>query len=122
MSDEAKYTRELAESYEEYTPDDLVQGDVKAADIILSGAGEYKRGQLLMSDSDGYFIPATSGGMVTANELCILCEDVTFETDYAETFGYFEGEFNRNRIILPEGESMTVAVAGIMRRHKLYVR
>ena len=124
MADESKagYTKELVEVYEEAVPDELIQDVSTVSEIVLSGAGKYERGTLLMINSDGDFERATSAGIVTSEELCILAENIEFETDYAETFGYFCGTFNASAIILPEEEEMTTAVKAFMRKHKLFVR
>lgn len=112
-------------------PDDLIAGNlgVVYTDLIkLTSAGEFKRGTLLMSNSDGYTI-STLDGVKSADEVCILCDDVTIaDSEFAEVSAYFEGEFNDARVILPfEGEDdnhaeLIEAVRATLRGHKIFLR
>lgn len=112
-------------------PDDLIAGSKGAVytDIVkLATAGEYKRGMLMMAGADGY-VSATQAGLATASGICILCDDVTVgENEYAETAGYFEGEFNDARVIFPfEGEgddhdALVEAIREPLRNAKIFLR
>ena len=85
-------------------PDNLIAGNwgTVYADLVkISAKGEYKRGTLLMSGSNGY-VASTREGLSTADSFCILADDVTVGDDeYAETAAYFQGEFNDARVIFP---------------------
>ena len=123
MSDKAEYKIKLCELEDLVLPDDLVQGEVETGGIYVDGAGKYKRGELLMSNSAKYFVKATESGMSTADELCILSEDLELDDDtIAQSVGYFFGAYNQNRIILPEGMTMTYEVSCILRKHGIYVK
>ena len=112
-------------------PDDLIAGSKGAVytDIVkVSVAGEFKRGTLMMTGTDGY-IPSTQAGLATANGICILSETITVsENEYAETPVYFEGEFNDARIIFPfEGENdnheeLVESVRDVLRKAKIFLR
>lgn len=112
-------------------PDDLIAGSKGAVytDIVkVSAAGEFKRGTLMMTGTDGY-IPSTQAGLSTANGICILSETITVgENEYAETPAYFEGEFNDARIIFPfEGENddheaLVESVRDVLRSAKIFLR
>ena len=112
-------------------PDNLIAGNAGAVyrDIVkISTAGDFKRGTLLMAGADGY-VPATQAGLATASSICILCDDVVIgENEYAETAGYFEGEFNDARVIFPfEGEdddhgALVEAVREPLRKAKIFLR
>ncbi len=112
-------------------PDNLIAGNLGAAyvDVIkVSAKGEYKRGTLLMSGSDGY-VAATKEGLPTAGSICILTDDVAVgEDEYADTTAYFQGEFNDARVIFPfEGEEdsheeLVELVREPLIRHKIFLR
>lgn len=112
-------------------PDDLIAGSKGAVytDIVkISVAGEFKRGTLMMTGTDGY-IPSTQAELSTANGICILSENITVgENEYAETPAYFEGEFNDARIIFPfEGENadhdaLVESVRDVLRKAKIFLR
>lgn len=112
-------------------PDELIAGSKGAVytDIVkVSTAGDYKRGTLMMAGADGY-VSATQAGLATAAGICILCDDVTVgENEYAETAGYFEGEFNDARVIFPfEGENddhdaLVEAIREPLRNAKIFLR
>ena len=80
-------------------PDSLITGSgINCADsVTIETTGEYKRGTLLMkATASAKFVKATKAGLASAVEIAILCDDVTIETgEYADTLGYFTGEFNR---------------------------
>ena len=112
-------------------PDDLIAGSKGAVytDMIkLLGAGDFKRGALLMSDAEGY-INATQAELASAAGICILCDDITIgENEFAEVPAYFEGEFNDARVIFPfetEADDHATIVESIretLRKHKIFLR
>ena len=123
MSDKTEYKMKLSEIEEIPAQDDLVQGDAETGGIYIDGAGVYKRGEVLMSDSNHHFVKATESGMSSADELCILSEDIEIDDEsMAMTTGYFFGTYNQNRIILPEGMSMDVSTWALLRKHGIYIR
>ena len=83
----AKYTQVMQVP----APDDLITGWYTVSYIKLAGTGDILRGTLLMSTSAGTFTPATAEGAATADELCILCDDVLQleEGQTAKTEAYF---------------------------------
>lgn len=128
---EAIYRRQLL-GIEAVPPhDELVQGYggmSQISDIVISQAGEYKRGLLLMSSSNE-FIPATADGMSSATELCILVDDVTVsDGEAAKTAGYFGGEFKASCIRLAyeteddDHDELLLAIAPVLRQHGIYTR
>lgn len=122
----AKYTQIMQVP----APDDLINGWYTAAPITLTGTGDILRGTLLMSTSAGAFTPATESGLASAEELCVLCDEVTGleEGQTARAEGYFSGEFLGARLILSyeTGEtphsSLIDAIKPILRKHKLMVK
>ena len=112
-------------------PDDLISGDrgaVYTDAVKLTSVGEFKRGALLMSGSNGY-VTSTQAGISTASNICILADDVTInENEYAEVAAYFEGEFNDARIILPfetkddDHNELIEAIREPLRAHKIFIR
>ncbi|MBQ7578615.1 MAG: hypothetical protein IJT21_10170 [Synergistaceae bacterium] len=83
-------------------PDNLIASPSGAIHVDLakiSTQGEFKRGTLFMAGADGY-IPATQAGLTTANNFCILCDDITIgENEFIETPAYFEGDFHDSEVI-----------------------
>ena len=112
-------------------PDDLIAGSKGAVyvDLVkIATAGDYKRGTLMMAGADGY-VNATQAGLATASGICILVEDITIgENEYAETAGYFEGEFNDARVIFPfetesdDHDTLVEAVREPLRKSKIFLR
>ena len=112
-------------------PDDLIAGSKGAVyvDLVkIATAGDYKRGTLMMTSADGY-VNATQAGLATASGICILVEDITIgENEYAETAGYFEGEFNDARVIFPfetesdDHDTLVEAVREPLRKSKIFLR
>ena len=112
-------------------PDDLIAGSKGAVfvDIVkISAAGDYKRGTLMMASADGY-VNATQAGLATAGGICILAEDINVgENMYAETAGYFEGEFNDARVIFPfetesdDHDTLVESVREPLRKSKIFLR
>lgn len=101
--------------------DGLVSGVDYVADTVkLAEAGEYERGELLMSGSDG-FVKATAEGVSSAAELAILAQDIIVPSEsYAVVTAYFRGTFSAGRVILPyEGDIEDARPA--MRRHGLFL-
>lgn len=86
-------------------PDNLVAGFSIASHISVKTPGEYSRGMLLMSGSDGFFEKATKAGIKTADEICILASNFGLEDgEYTEAAAYFSGKFSEDAIILPYEE------------------
>ena len=97
-----RYERQLVETAEMMTRDELIVDSPKACIIKISTAGEFKRGTLLMEGTTaGEYVNATAAG--TANKDCvILADDVTISAnEYAEAAAYFAGTFKSDRVILP---------------------
>ena len=94
-----------------YPPDSLVAGPrgISYSEIIkIESVGSFKRGTVLMRVSGSQsFVPSTAEGLANAKEITILCDDIEIaEGEYAECAGYFGGDFNAAKVILPyESES-----------------
>lgn len=121
----AKYTQIMQVP----APDDLIHGWYTAAKILITGEVDLKRGTLMMSSGGNVFVPATSGGLASAEELCILCEDVELEAGLtAQVSGYFSGEFLRSRVILTweteedDHAALIEAIRPELRKHRLMVK
>ena len=125
----SEYKVQLAETENIPAPDDLVQGEYEADEIKLSTAGTYKRGTLLMYDTDtSSYKNATSAGVSSADDVCILCDDVTVPSgDYVITAGYYRGRFRGDAVILPyEQESdnhgtLIAAIKGTLRKQGIFL-
>ena len=76
---------------------------------------------------EGGFVPATSSGLASAAEICILCEDISFTEDTATAEAYFAGKFNPERIILPYEQddddhyALLDAIRSTLRKHGVYL-
>ena len=122
----AKYTQVMQVP----APDDLIPGWYTVSYIKLAGTGDILRGTLLMSTSAGTFTPATAEGVSSADELCILCDDVLQleEGQTAKTEAYFSGTFKASEVILTyetENDShseLIEAVRASMRKHNLLLK
>ena len=122
----AKYTQVMQVP----APDELITGWYTVSYIRLTGSGDILRGTLLMSTSAGTFTPATAEGAGSADELCILCDDVLLLEDgqTAKTEAYFSGTFKASEVILTyetENDShseLMEAVSASMRKHNLLLR
>lgn len=112
-------------------PDNLIavtHGSVYPDIVKITGAGEFKRGTLLMAGADGY-VASTKAGLSTAGSFCILCDDVTIgENEYAETAAYFQGEFNDSKVIFPfetaedDHDELVELARDYLRRSKIFLR
>lgn len=112
--------RKFYDSVEVIAADDLVQKNDVADYIFVSGPCDYKRGQVLMSSGENIFTAATSAGLSSAKELCILCEDVKNDKeDNALTYGYFAGVYSQRRMIA----DFDVILEGHLplRQHGIYI-
>lgn len=116
------YREELVQTIDVPPADDLVQGVTVASEIRISTAGEYKRGELMMSSGDNEFTSATKAGLASASEICILCHDCEIPEgkDYF-TAAYFTGTFNADRIILSY-ETEANDHAALIEEVKTYIR
>ena len=122
----AKYTQVMQVP----APDELISGWYTVSYIKLAGTGDILRGTLLMSTSAGTFTPATAEGVSSADELCILCDDVLQleEGQTAKTEAYFSGTFKASEVILTyetENDShaeLIEAVRASMRKHNLLLK
>ena len=122
----AKYTQVMQVPAQ----DELICGWYTVSYIKLTGTGDIYRGTLLMSTNAGTFTPATAEGAASADELCILCDDVLLLEDgqTAKTEGYFSGTFKASEVILTyETESdshaeLMEAVRASMRKHNLHLK
>lgn len=96
---------QMSSGFEIPAPDDLIAGFFVASPIMVKEPGEYSRGMLLMSSSDGYFEKATKAGVKTADEICILAGDIAIEEgEYTNAGAYFMGKFKGEKVILPYEE------------------
>ena len=123
----AEYRHKMVDIQDVPAPDALVIGEA-SRDMIHIVAGSYRRGMLLMSGDEG-FVPATSAGIASASELCILSESMEVPEGHTlATLGYFAGEFSAASVILPwEGEEdnhdeLMAAVHETLRKHNIYVK
>ena len=122
----AKYTQIMQVP----APDELIHGWYTVSYIRLTGTGDILRGTLLMSTNAGTFIPATAEGAASADELAVLCEDITGlqDGDVAKTEAYFSGTFLGTELILPyeteadDHSALIEAVRVPMRRHNLMLK
>lgn len=129
----ANYELKRVDFYQNYghiEPDDLLTGqEVFAQNVNITTKGDYARGTLLMSDSNGYFIPATKEGVKSADEICILADDnfSLEEDEYTRAAAYFSGGFRGAKIILPwENEETNhleevSAIQSTLRKHQIYL-
>ncbi len=129
MADElTTYRRTLHQIYETAAPDELVQDWVTQDVVEITASGTHKRGLLLMSSGNG-FIPATSEGLASAGELCILCSDRDIpEGKKAVSYAYFTGTFKGSSIILgwetknDDHEALIDEIRGTLRKQKILVK
>ncbi len=118
----AEYEEKLYDVIEVPAGDSLIAGGcVEVGVIKLTTAGEYKRGEVLMSSGDS-FVKATSAGLSSAEEIVIMCNDLTFEDgDEGELWVYVSGRFNQNSLVYDE--SIEIAdLESAMRKHKIFLR
>lgn len=125
----SEYREKLTEITQIPAPDDLVNGSCTAAKIIINGPADLKRGTLMMSSGANVFAAATSEGLSSAEELCILCDDAALESGYSKvSSGYFSGEFLGTRIILgweteeDDHSALIESIKPALRKHKLMVK
>ena len=109
MAEKVLGIKTLWSSEEFEQPDNLGEGD---AYVIKIWQGEFKRGLLMMSGPEGFFIPATRSGVLDAEELCVLAEDLGYEAEtvesdenielneYTTAIAYFSGKLSGSAIIL----------------------
>lgn len=118
----AEYEAKIYDVEEIPGNDSLVAGgNVETGHILISTAGEYKRGEVLMSSGDS-FVKATSGGISTATELCILCQDITLEEEeMSDEWVYFAGRFNAESLVYDESIDAS-ELESAMRKHGIYMR
>ena len=128
MADDTYYRRTLHQIFETVSPDDLVQGWVTQDMITIAASGDLKRGTLLMTGTGG-FIPATSEGLASAKELCILSSSKDIpEGNHSVSYAYFSGTFSAECLILPyeaEGDdhaALVEAARETLRQHKIFVK
>ena len=129
MADESTiYRRTLHQIYETCCPDELVQGWTTQDMITLANAGTQKRGLVLMTGTGG-FIPATSEGIGSANEVCILASTREVpEGMTATSLGYFSGTFNADSLIFSwetksdNHSAIVEQVRGALRQHNILVK
>ncbi len=124
-----EYREKLTEIMQVPAPDDLIHGWYTAAKILLTGPAELKRGTLMMTSGGNVFAPATSAGLSSAEELCILCDDAEIpEGESGVSNGYFSGEFLGTMVILPyetEADNHSELIETIkptLRKHRLLVK
>ncbi len=127
-------------SAEETTePDNLGEGDGYVIKIYTPC--EFKRGLLMMSGPEGFFIPATRAGALEAEELCVLADDLGYDTtetniegeneteisEYTSAIAYFEGRLNGDAIILKyeteddDHEELLAELSEKFRKQRLHI-
>ena len=118
----AEYVEKMYDVEEIPAPDSLIAGGrIEVSVIKLTGACEYVRGEVLMSSGDS-FVKATSGGISSAEELCIVCKDITLEDgNEAEIYAYFGGHFNGQSLVYDSSIDMA-DLESAMRKHGIYIR
>ena len=118
----AEYVDKMYDVEQIPAPDSLVAGGrIEVSVIKLTGACEYVRGEVLMSSGDS-FVKATSGGISSAEELCIVCKNITLnEGDEVEMFAYFGGHFNGQSLVYDDSIDMA-DLESAMRKHGIYIR
>lgn len=122
------YRERLYDVEEVKVSDSLIAGLIVTEPVKLN-AGEYKRGEILISSGE-YFVKASDPSTLTsAGEICVLCRDITIPEGHETTANaYIFGMLNRNELILNgsplmEYESSEIdTVIAAMRKHKLFVR
>lgn len=118
----AEYVEKLYDVEGIPAPDSLIAGgSVEVGVIKLTVAGEYVRGEVLMSSGDS-FVKATSGGISTAEELCVICHGITLsEGEETEIYAYFTGRFNGQSLVYDDTIDMA-DMESAMRKHGIYIR
>lgn len=121
------YHEKLSEIVDVPPPDELVQGSYVASEIQISAAGTYKRGELMMSSGSNVFVTATSAGLASASEICILSRDITVPSgEIAYAAGFFTGTFSPDSIVLSyeqdsdDHAELIGAVKEILRRRSIF--
>ena len=101
--DQTEYKMQLCETEEIPAWDDLCIGSCVCGEILVSGTGEYHRGEILMSSGNNVFTKATVSGIASASEVCVLSDDLEIEEDASVvSAGYFLGVYNAKRIRIGE--------------------
>lgn len=110
MADKEKVLaiKKLFDVEETPQPDNLGEGEAYV--IKINPPVDFKRGLLLMSSSDNFFVSATKDGALTADELCVLADDLGLEVadsendtqpiEYTSAIAYFQGRLAANSVIL----------------------
>ena len=126
--DATLYRQNLVGITEVPAPDNLVQGTARISEVKLSAEGKYKRGELLMSSGENEFVSATSAGLASAIEICLLCRDCDVPaSSTVYTAGYFMGTFSGDSIVLSyeteanDHASLIAEVAATLRRRNIYI-
>lgn len=122
------YQRRIYDTEDIREPDSLIAGTTAAGTVKLN-AGEYKRGEILISAGD-YFVKASDpSALKTAEGICVLARDITIpEGSESSEIGYFMGMLNHNELILNDSAVTEydvmeqVTINNALRKHKLFVR
>lgn len=125
----SEYVQKLYEIEEVPCADELVAGDVRQCEVgrvKLTGPVCLKRGTLLMTSGEGF--AAATAGAGSADEICILAEDVDLLEGEEYSFdAYFGGVFKGSAVILPyeteddSHEELLGALEGKLRAQKMRV-
>lgn len=129
MADDLAYYRKtLHEVYETPAHDELVQGWITRDMVEVTSSGEHKRGELLMTGTEG-FIPATKEGLASAKEVCILCSDRDIPDGMkAVSYAYFSGTFKASSVILSweteedNHDAEIEAIREVLRGHRIILQ
>ena len=124
------YRVNMAEMEEVKPADDLIagHGTYYVGEITIKTAGNYQRGELMMSMIDGEYIAATKAGLSAAKDICIMCSDIELtDNQYTVSAGYFTGKFASDRVILPYEDVSSVhadeiaEIKPILMRHDIFL-
>lgn len=129
MADLQLKRKDYALGYELHEPDNLTTGQNNISqNVRVTGTGNFPRGLLLMSNADGYFIPATKEGVTSADEVCILADSFSLdEGEYTHAPCYFGGGFRSGNIILSWETEETnhleevFALQRTLRKHQIFL-
>ena len=123
----AEYDMNLYDVEEVPGNDDLVAGAGSVCAAVPVVQGEYARGDVLMSNADGEFVPATLAGLAAAKEVCLMGRTFTAGLDGTNAVCFFTGRF-RMRAVRIGGSVMSglsgseqSQVVAYLRQHKIFL-
>lgn len=125
----ADYTTELFETEAIPAPDDLIAGSafITVDTVTVTGAGEYKRGEILVKSGDEY-VRCTPTALASAADVGICTQSFALEADSEVRVPcYMMGHFSMRRIVIG-GELLSeydakeqISVQDSLRRHKIFL-